>query len=375
MSDQGERPIYDPAEVRRCIALSFSTKDLRDLAESLGATGIGAEGRGIQDVAREVVRHFERQGTLDRLVAKLAEARPLMEWPAPTNKAKMPAFPAPPEFAPPAAAPAAASAPATAPATATATAPAPAPAPVSAPAPAPVIRDPYAAGWPGTAPQNGASPSRSVEGRKVTMMIAIGGVTIALIAIGAFLVGRAGSKEGPAPLLTGKDAQAKGERPMRESGAARLAADAVTRSFGHLARGCDLALAPNEQPGPFLFKAAYEQCGSRPTIGRPPGLPRIPRADGSAATAEPPPDDPTPEPLVPRTPRPTTDRTPKPGATADKPPPPDAATACMDKCAASLRSCNGSCGPEPTSSSQYGSWQSCKSQCLAAVSKCRLDCQ
>ena len=388
MSDQGERPGYDVAELRRCITLSFSAGDLRELAEGLGARGLPGFDRGIQEAAREVVRHFERQGDLPRLVEKLAEARPLMEWP---TKAKQsvpektpPPFAPAPEAAIAAAAAAAAvtapdpaSAPAPAPAPASASAPAPAPASAPAPAPAPVLRDPYAAGWPATQSPGAAPASRGVEGRKFTMMLVIGGISITVIAIGAFLVGRAGShQDGPAPVLTGKDALAKGERPLRENGAARLAADAVDRSFVHLARGCDLTIAPNVKVGPWLFKTAYEECGARPGLGRPPNLPRIPQPDGSALPPDPSDTEPTGDP-TPRPKRTAPDRGPstKPGATADKAPPTNAADACMDKCAGSLRNCNGSCGAEPTSSSQYGPWQSCKAQCLAAVSKCRQACQ
>jgi len=128
------------AELRRCITLSFSAGDLRELAEGLGARGLPGFDRGIQEAAREVVRHFERQGDLPRLVEKLAEARPLMEWP---TKAKQ-SVPekTPPPFAPApeaAIAAAAVTAPDPASASASASAPAPAPAPASAPAHRPKI--------------------------------------------------------------------------------------------------------------------------------------------------------------------------------------------------------------------------------------------
>ncbi|MDI1450362.1 hypothetical protein [Polyangium sp. 6x1] len=392
MSDQGERPSYDPAEVRRSITLCFSAKDLRELAEGLGATGLPGEGRGIQDVAREVVRHFERQGSLDRLVEALKQARPLMEWPAPLHGAAAPAFPPPPPLAP--LAPEAALAPAAAPEPATASAPAPEPASASAPdaasAPAPpaptvvepprgpeapLLRDPYAPVWPGTtAPREAA---RTVDGRRFTLLFAIAAVVIVVASVGAFLIGRAGSNaSGPAPLLAGTDAMAKGERPLRDSGPSRLAADAVRRSLGNLARGCDLPLGPNEEPGADLFKSAYEQCGMRPMIGRPPSAGRPTRTTDPAGDAPPPagadaPDSPAPA-KARAAPATQPRKTP---ATSDKPALPDNGTACVDRCSATQKQCNRGCGSEPTLSSEYGRWQSCQAQCLSAASRCRLACQ
>ncbi|MDI3288801.1 hypothetical protein [Polyangium sp. 15x6] len=393
MSDQGERPSYDSAEVRRSITLCFSAKDLRELAEGLGATGLPGEGRGIQDVAREVVRHFERQGTLDRLVEALKQARPLMEWPAPIQRAgAAPAFPPPPPLAPltpeaapvPAAEPAAEPAAAPAPAPETASAPAPAPPPAPAPTivepprgtEAPLLRDPYAPVWPGTASPR--EPARPVDGRRFTLLFAIAAVVIVVASVGAFLVGRAGSNSsGPAPLLAGTDAQAKGERPLRESGPSRLAADAVRKSLGNLARGCDLPLGPNEEPSTDLFKSAYEQCGMRPMIGRPPSIGRPSRPADAPGGAPPTSDDANP----PDTPAPAKARAApatqprKAPATTDKPALPDNGTACVDRCSATQKQCNRGCGSEPTLSSEYGRWQSCQAQCLSAASRCRLACQ
>jgi len=396
VSDQGERPSYDAAEVRRSIAVCFSTKDLRELVEGLGASDLSCWDRGIQEAAREVVRQFDRVGSLDRLVEALKQARPLMEWPAPVGVAHAPAPlpffpPAPPLTPPPAPAPALAPepAPTLAPEPAPTLAPEPAAAPEpatpepAAPAPtavdaprspapdAPVLRDPYAAGWPGTAAPPRA-PTNSADGRKFTLLFAIAGVLVAVAAIVAFLVGRsgAGSSE-PDPLLVGKDAMAKGERPLRESGPARLAADAVERSLGKLARGCDLPLAPGEYPGAELFKVAYEQCGFRPTIGHPPILLHARPDDAPSAGDTPLPDEPANKPKA--EPRARTNTTPRPVATPDKLP--SNASACIDRCSASQRQCNQRCGKEPTSSSQYGQWQSCQSGCLSAASQCRLACQ
>lgn len=413
MSEAGEAgTTYDPAELRRCIALCFSTSELRALAEELGATGLGGYDRGVSEAAREVVRHFERQGALGRLVARLREVKPLMEWPGPVPPAPSyeppPAPPMPPlpgtlpgleAAAPPPAVPLPEPvlpdiAPPVPPAPPAATAlPLPDPNPpvapprveaapgAAAPVPASLIRDPYAGpAWPGmTAPQ-AAKPSR-VEGRTLILLgVGIGAVVL-LASVAAFLIGRSGSNTtaaAPSGSASATPAAAKGPaRPLRERGAARMAADNVTRSLANLARECDLPLAPGEEPGPDLFQLAYQQCGSRPTIGRPPSGPP-PSFQGGG---EPPGDDPgaggAAAPAGPRQqPRangaPRAPRAPaQPGTKA----PADDGAACLGKCAGAQRSCNSGCGPEPTLSSKYSQWQGCQSQCLAQASKCRLGCQ
>ncbi|HVK69967.1 MAG TPA: hypothetical protein VM694_36185, partial [Polyangium sp.] len=268
--------------------------------------------------------------------------------------------------------------PASAPAPEAGSAPAPAPTVIEPPRgpDAPLLRDPYAPVWPGTAPRASAQP---VDGRRFTLLFAIAAIVIVVASVGAFLVGRAGSNgSGPAPLLVGTDAMAKGERPLRESGPSRLAADAVRRSLGNLARGCDLPLAPNEEPGTDLFKSAYEQCGMRPMLGRPPSAARPTRPADSADGAPPAGgsdlfDPPSPAPASTRAAPATQPR--KTPTTTDKSALPDNGTACVNRCSAAQKQCNGGCGSEPTLSSEYGRWQSCQAQCLSAASRCRLACQ
>ncbi|MBK9264826.1 MAG: hypothetical protein IPM54_34215 [Polyangiaceae bacterium] len=363
MSDPtAPRPTYDPNELRRCIALCFSVKDLRSLAEDLGATGIGSWDRGIQDASRDVVRHFERLGTLDQLVAKLAEARPLMEWPAPLANAPAPAAaetnPAETntsEFAPKAEVPPPAEV-------------APKPAAPPPAGPEPVIRDPFAPAWPGTAASSTTSANR-LEGRKLAPMLAGAMVLLTIIAIGIFLAVRVGKDPEPAA------SEVVAGRPLRTTGPARMAADAMKRSLESLARGCDLQLPPGANVDVSLFSAAYAQCGTRAGIAFPPPGLRIDKP--SDATAEPPdaqPNAPAPALPSPQQTNPGRDAQPRPAPA----PAPDKAVpsdACVQKCAATKRQCNRGCGAEPTSSSEYDRWQACQTQCLSAASKCQLACQ
>jgi hypothetical protein len=402
VSEAGEAgTTYDLAELRRCIALCFSTSELRALAEELGATGLGDQDRGVGEAAREVVRHFERQGALDRLVARLKQVKPLMEWPEPMQAAPShqppPAPPMPPlsaglPFVAPSAPPLAAS-----PTDFAAPAPlAPGlhlpdpnppvpprvePPPPASSAPSPMIRDPYAGpAWPATASQADKS-GRGVDGRTLTLIGVGVGVLVLIASMTAFFVGRAGkgpTAASPARSTGATPTTQELARPIRERGAARMAADSVARSLGNLARDCDLPLGPNEEPGPALFELAYQQCGSSPTMARPPSGPPpsflgpgagSPGGDDRAAQDDNAPARPRPQRATgaPGPPR-------APAAPATEAPPDDGAV-CVGNCAAAHRSCNSGCGPEPTLSSQYSQWQGCQSQCLAQASKCRLGCQ
>lgn len=404
---QPPRPTYDPNEIRRCIALCFSPKDLRTFAENLGVTNLGTWDRGIQDGAREVVRHYERLGTLDELVAKLAEARPLMEWPAQQAPTASPFAPPPPPAPTPPPAPAPVAGPLPPPVApsptdvlsdAAETNPPAAPEPVpfaprvisastaalpvkpaalpTQPEPEPMLRDPFAPAFPGTAAGSSATNAKQLDGRKLAPFLAAGVVLISLITIGIFLAVRVGKNpETAAPEIVAG-------RPMRPDGPARLAADAMKKSFESLARGCDLELQRGAEVDSSLFSAAYAQCGMR--IGAafpPPGLRpdklRNPGSNDAANdSADEPPNAGTDSPAV-NTPHQTNPgRNPAPRP-APAPAPTKAApsSGCIDKCSATQRQCNRACGNEPTSSNGYDRWQGCQTQCLSAASRCRLACQ
>lgn len=242
-----------------------------------------------------------------------------------------------------------------------------------------VIHDPFAPAWPGTAAGSATTNPRRLDGRKLAPLLAGGVVLISIITIGIFLAVRVGKN----PDETAPEIVAG--RPMRPNGPARLAAEAMKKSFESLARGCDLEVPRGADADVWLFSAAYAQCGTR--IGAafpPPGL-RVdqPRAfDANAPTNAPPNaatnslDDDAPDVNTPRQTNPGRGGTFRPApAPAPAPSKPPASDGCVDKCSANQRQCNRACGSEPTSSTGYDRWQGCQTQCLSAASKCRLACQ
>ncbi len=367
----------DPNELRRCIAVCFSPNDFRSFAENLGVTNLGSWDHGIQDGAREVVRHFERLGTLDQLVAKLAEAKPLMEWPGavpsaettatvvetntpPTTSSDTPQL----DTAPPAAA--------TVDTAATAPlAPVPPVKPfgLTIPAPEPVLRDPFAPAWPGTATPAATTNPKGAEGQKSTPIIAAVAVLVAFVAIAIFFVVRVSRtpERQAMEIIAG--------RPLRPNGPARMAADAMKRSLESLARGCDLEWPRGTDVDVGLFSAAYTQCGTRPGIAFPPPGLRVdkPRSlDTPGDPADSPNDAPTRD--TPRQTNPGRDNAARP-VPAPAPAKPVNSDGCIEKCAATKRQCNRACGSEPTSGSQFDRWQGCQTSCLSTASKCQLACQ
>ena len=382
MSDaQSPRPTYDPNELRRCIALGFSPKDLRSFAENLGVTNLGPWDRGIQDGAREVVRHFEKLGTLDQLVAKLAETRPLMEWPAPLPTTASTRFAPPDPPAAPTASPETNPAPSETP-SASPFAPqimgAPAPIspvkPAAAPTPPaaePVLRDPFAPAWPGTAASSAATNPKRLEGNKLAPLLAGGVVLITLITIGIFLAVRVGKNPEPTQpeIVAG--------RPLRPNGPARMAADAMRKGLESLARGCDLEVPHGTEVDIWLFSAAYAQCGMRvgaafPSLGSRVDKPRSFDTPGDTSDVAPNAGGAN----TPRQTNPGRDVATRPvPAPAPAPAKPGASDGCLDKCSATQRQCDRACGSEPSGSSGFERWQGCKTQCLSAASKCRLACQ
>lgn len=372
---QTPQTTIDPNELRRCITLCFSPKDLRSFAEKLGVTNLGSWDRGIQDGAREVVRHFERLGTLQQLVAKLAEAKPLMEWPgAPANAAATPTIvetTTPPET-PPADAPQLDTTATTAPTVDTAAiAPVPPVKPfgLTIPAPEPVIRDPFAPTWPGTSANSGATNQKHVDERKYAPIVAAIVVLVAFVAIGIFFAVRVSKtpEQQSMEIVAG--------RPLRPNGPARMAADAMKRSLESLARGCDLELPRGTDVDVWLFSAAYTQCGTRLGIAFPPPGLRVdkPRSLNTADDPADAPDD-APIPNTPRQTSPNREPAARP-APAPAPAKPALSDGCVEKCGATKRQCNRACGSEPTSGSEYDRWQGCQTQCLSAASKCQLACQ
>jgi hypothetical protein len=367
VSDTGGAPggqPYDSIDLRRQIAVSFSTPELRQLAETLGVGGSVRWDHGPQEAVRDLVRQFERYYGLSTLVAKLKELRPLVDWPEldalppPASQAQKaapeagaapvePTVAAAPLADPLVPAPAAGFAP-----------PAPTvvePAPVFLPTPSAAPSRP-AAVWPGTVNAN-PEPPRS-QGIDARVLVVVAGLTV-LAAVIAYAAGRASNgapaAQAPAEAVTGIAAVPV---PRRAPGPATRAADAVARSLANVAKSCELP--PGTEANADLLARAFERCG--------PPAPRAALTYDRLPTPVPtldPPRDPPPDPARPRTPR-----TPSPAPPPDKGP----STACLGGCAAESRACNAGCGAEPQQSSQYDAYMRCRSRCMSTASHCKLAC-
>lgn len=364
----GRGTARDAAEIRGRIAVCFSAAELRRFAEELGVTGVTWD-RGLNDAAHDLVRHFEKRGELGKLVGRLREARPLVEWPELSDL---------PAAAPPA--PFAEHAPHI---------PPPAPLPDVAPMPvsppkdvSPTLRAPpmppamAATGAPGPSRSSGpalggGSAARSLRGlfgssergpagaprRVEPRLLAAAGALACVCLATAFLVGRASSSPGsePAAASDPRDAGAASDAPSkaRPDGVAALAAAAVKRRVESVARVCEIP------PGPAgdVMRRAFERCGPKPPLSPQratdgAGLDR-PAADVGLQA---PPGRPAPRPA------------------AGAPLPAAGNAGCVAACDRRHRACRSQCGPEPTQSSRYKRYQDCLSTCLEQSSKCRLGC-
>ncbi|MEO7328663.1 MAG: hypothetical protein ABI193_08810, partial [Minicystis sp.] len=358
--DPGANP-YDPIDLRRQIAMSFSMPELRQLAETLGVGESVRWDHGPQEAARDLVRQFERYYGLSTLVAKLKELRPLVDWPEPdalpppASQAQKAASALPalsalsalpgPEIA--------ASAPIDDPML-------PAPAAGRA-APSPTVIDPVPSSpaaiappapsrpapvWPGTVGAN-PDPPRS-QGIDARVLVLVAALTV-LAAVIAYAAGRASNN---APAAQAAPADSAGSvavvpLPRRAPGPATRVADAVARSLANVAKSC--ALPPGTEANADLLARAFERCGP-PSPRAAVTLDRLPVP---MPTLDPPRDPPA-DPGSTR-PRPRT-----PGASA---PPPDKSgpsNACLAKCGAESRSCSSSCGAEPQQSTQYEAYMLCR---------------
>jgi len=385
----------------------FSATELRQFIEAIGLAAEVGQDKGMQEMARLLVRHFERQGSLEALVTRLRQARPLMEWPEPSA---LPAFategvppPTPPPLPPGPAGIAApfGAAPPIPPAASSRGAP---PSPDAEPR---ILADPYASpgaplapGWPGTVAPAEAPPSGA--GRlKIGLLVA--GAAIA-VAIAAFAIGRAstppeaaGDAKTQAPEAAG---EAKTQAPaagsaaaVKTEGAAAIARGAIDRSLANVARACEVPI--EGKPGPEIFRRMTERCGPRPSLGRqdrpPPGTattalpdPSQPGQAGAGAGAgqgstggqTSPPGEPSQAGEPSKSPGPAETETKAAPAPAGGPKALPAApnAGCLGACEAKHRTCKQGCGAEPKQSSQYTEYNACLAKCLSGNSKCKLSC-
>jgi hypothetical protein len=363
VSDAG--PVYDPVELRRRIVVCFSVGELRALAESLGVGGIAWD-RGINEAAREVVRQSERYAGLPALVARLREIRPLVEWPdaAPSVAADAPSPAGPP---PALSSPGSLGPPMTAPQPGPRAAPSspplhdpyaaqPGPPAIQVPVPPPSQAPPASGVWPGVTEEPAAAPAQGIDPR---IFIVVAGLMV-VAAIIAYLAGRASGPATAAGASPAANASAAAPGAAKSDGPAALAAGMLAQSFAELARVCEL---PSSAGGSELvFHRVYERCGPGAPARRPYSPPS---AAGASASAEP---APSAEPAAPRNRRT--------GRGGDAPPgeAPSPSKGCVGACEAVHSACSGRCGPEPTESTAYDTFQRCQGRCLSEASRCRLNC-
>jgi len=316
----------DLAELRRCLAFSFSAGELSKYAERwrvfTDRDGTAAEG------ARVLVRALDGRNKLPELVSSLQAHKPLVEWPEPE------VIPAPPM--------AALSEPTSAPSQ-----------PITAAALPPAARN----GAPGSEPMGGplvdpfsqpAAPdgqdlggagnwwARSSVGTRATMLVIIFAAGIGLGGLAFWLLSRSNHST---------DATAPGSG---DANIAQLAAAHLRSSVGQVTRACEVD-GDGETARDALAKA-FRRC-TQPEIR--PGL--------------------APGPLPPLTSR----RPPKPPAPARPTPrrPLSHQPVCLDRCHRFHEQCKASeCGAEPTSGAKYAEYQRCLAGCLAKYSQCRLRC-
>lgn len=350
----------DAGELKRRIAVCFSATDLRTFAEKMGLGHIAPWERGVQEGARELVRHFEREHALPGLLEKLREARPLVEWPEPV------ALSAPGLAFVPGPAP---TQPMSSPGRLGSGPPQPMNSPGylgSAPAhsesadlPPPSGLGPASGSdmkWipPGHEPAPAEAPRTGIDPR---ILVAVSALMVLGAGI-AYLAGRASSSSASAP-VAGASAAPAGRSPRyRTDGPAGRAAQVFERSLANVARACEVPLSGD--PDTDILTSAFDQCGPLPPDS--PRRLRLPASDLDPPT-------PTTEPARPRGPaRPGGDRR------ETIPTPTGGEGDCISGCDGQHKGCRSSCGPEPKQSSEYAGYQACLGRCLSRASLCRRGC-
>ncbi len=378
-------PRYDLAELRRRIAVGFSTSELAKFAEPL-SVHLDREG-SVDHAARALIKAMQAREAVPALVERLRAHKPLVEWPDPLppapdpNEAYAPKGPWPASLGDPPPQPSPAgggggpdagpspsdpspsrsdstdsSSPRSAasdldpgpdrdldlerdldpdPARDRDLASSLADAPSSAPAPSPAVApDPV----PPFAPvgelildplQDPNAPPESSRGFPVRLVA--GGALAAGVALGVFLTW----------IALRKSAAADPPVPL-----ARFAAEQLNDSVSGVIRACggdDSGGSARDR-----LRAAFDHCAPTPA--------------GAALvipdqTVAPTPPSPPPLNLGPSPPLPAGD-------------------SCLLNCNGAHHAClTGGCGPEPTEPSQFEAWQRCQNKCVVANNRCRLACR
>jgi len=376
---------------------AFAVSELTELAGSLGVPTGADWDRGKDLVARDIVKHFEKQNSVDSLIEWLREAKPLVEWPTPEEQ---------PMLFDPGAAPALEGAGALTVAggelladgdlleddeltavddgssgsqssgsevapTVIQEVPAPPSAP-KRPPPIPSVRAPSpsssrggssAAATVGAFRISGEADDKPTSGidPKILVLVAALMFGAALVAFLAGLAFQDSTDDSPSAQALSASASPSGTNAEAAEaawgkGPAGRAAQAFDRALLTVARVCENDTP--KTPSAEVLAIAFDGCGpgNRQRTRRN-ARPRVPPP--ATATAEPGPDvDDRPRIVIP------------PSGPLEAP-----GSACLGGCSDNHNSCKKGCGPEPKQSSAYAEYQSCTGKCLTTYSKCRLRCQ
>jgi hypothetical protein len=307
---------YDPRELERLAAVSFSAGELSDFAHKFGIfTSRDGDAR---EGARTLVRGMARREALAELVDELRLAKPLVEWPEPEWRAAR----QPPAAAPTAADPSAA------------TGAEPRASSAEGDRGEASIRDPFAMLDDDEAPGTGLPP-------RLWLMIGAAVVVAGLVGGGIVLLATA-KPDGP---------------PRPEDGPVSIAQRASSHlrdAVGAVARACDAEVTTRSARDSLA--TAFRRCAS----------PDGPVPSGRAAGPALPPLFPSVQPRPPGVAPPPPREAPRPSGPRR----------CLDRCETQHRECiQSKCGPEPTEGSKYDAYQRCLGGCLTSSSRCRLTCR
>ncbi len=342
----------------------------------------------VDDVARTLVRNMNKRRQLSVLVTKLETAKPLVQWPAPLKVTdgdsstpstesgehrpaeREPADGEPLEQVPVSHEPTTLEKTSTSPPVAADHEACDEDGPLTATdstgrddagAPLPLV-DPYLAAELIDEP-NDDQPARGFWARG-PLIVAGGCGLLAAAIIGGFYAGRASTPETP---TASSSTSSLPTAPNTRAPLARLASNELARAVNMMAAVCgiaDLEGSPSE-----LLARAFVRCrqSSSPGSGFPATLPPSLKP---ALYATPPFGAGSVTPSRPRPVGPGTKR--RPPATRPR----QAKNSCILGCDEQHENCKRSrCGAEPTSGSDYASYQRCLASCLRASSACRLQCQ
>jgi hypothetical protein len=313
-------PEHDPRELQRLIAMSFSAGELSKYAERwrvfTDRSGSSADG------ARTLVRALKGRKKLAELVESLRSHKPLVEWPPGTTPEM------PPEAETDAEAEADADAEAETEADADADADADAESDADAKKPAATAKEPIID--PFALPDDEDEPT---------------GLPATFIIMAAVLAGGVGLGAVGMWLMAEDSAEPESAEPLT---LAAVAADSLRLSVRSVQAACE---SEDQDSARDVLTAAFSNC-SVPVI-RP----------GVVAT-----------PTFPKRPKPAAARQPLVQPRRNTPTP--RAEACVDRCHNVYVDCkSNACGAEPSSASEYESYQKCLQTCANKHARCRLSCR